>query len=508
MSITHNQIHALMLIALAICLTLSGLEPYDRTTWVLEIFPIMIAVPILLATYKKFPLTELLYWCIFVHALVLILGGAYSYATNRADLDQVRLVGTLQRVNAPYEGRRQFRDANISEQGTYWQTSATWDRVGARGAQLGATLSFQRGAFTPLISSPDGGTVDRVTDGVVPSPAADVVSTQWKAAARISAPLLTWGHTTHEFRAGVTASRSAAAAEILALPSVAELVGGLAARVWMPSQPTSSSQRSLLHAGAYVADRVALGSSLTLNAGLRFDASSGSSAGAATGIDWRTVSPRVSAQWGRGPIALFGGIGRYTDPLTLSLLGYGDRGEAVSDVYRWHDLNGNQAFDAGELGVLVSRMGRGSAVASIAPGLRAPRTTERTVGLELRHGQLMTFRVSAAWRTQSSLVGSINTGVPLSSYRVIQIPDAYEDWDGPADDQPLTVYDRLPESFGQDAYLLTNPDEGTTSHDGLEGTWELKTRRLLVLFGATAYRTRSRGGNLGFTIISIRVKPC
>jgi hypothetical protein len=38
------------------------------------------------------------------------------FVTNRADLDQVRLVGTLQRVNAPYEGRRQFRDANISEQ--------------------------------------------------------------------------------------------------------------------------------------------------------------------------------------------------------------------------------------------------------------------------------------------------------------------------------------------------------------------------------------------------------
>jgi putative membrane protein len=80
MTITRNQIHVLMLIALAICLTLSGLEPYDRITWVLEIFPIVIALPILIMTRKKFPLTELLYWCIFVHALVLMLGGAYSYA--------------------------------------------------------------------------------------------------------------------------------------------------------------------------------------------------------------------------------------------------------------------------------------------------------------------------------------------------------------------------------------------------------------------------------------------
>lgn len=76
----HDYIHILMLVALAICLTISGINPYDRTTWILEIFPIAIAVPILLVTYKKFPLTELLYWCIFFHALVLILGGAYSYA--------------------------------------------------------------------------------------------------------------------------------------------------------------------------------------------------------------------------------------------------------------------------------------------------------------------------------------------------------------------------------------------------------------------------------------------
>jgi len=61
-------------------LALSGVRPYDRTTWVLEVFPVVIALPLLWATYRKFPLTTLLYACIFVHALVLILGGAYTYA--------------------------------------------------------------------------------------------------------------------------------------------------------------------------------------------------------------------------------------------------------------------------------------------------------------------------------------------------------------------------------------------------------------------------------------------
>ena len=80
MLVRHDYIHILMLVTLAICLTASGINPYDRITWILEVFPVVIAVPILLATCKKFPLTELVYWCIFFHALVLILGGAYTYA--------------------------------------------------------------------------------------------------------------------------------------------------------------------------------------------------------------------------------------------------------------------------------------------------------------------------------------------------------------------------------------------------------------------------------------------
>lgn len=69
-----------LLFIVAISLVASGLHPFDRTTWILEIFPIIIALPILFLTYKNFPLTHLLYICIFLHALVLIVGGAYSYA--------------------------------------------------------------------------------------------------------------------------------------------------------------------------------------------------------------------------------------------------------------------------------------------------------------------------------------------------------------------------------------------------------------------------------------------
>ena len=56
------------------------MQPYDRTTWVLEVFPILIALPVLWVTSHRFPLTTLLYVCIFLHAVVLMTGGAYSYA--------------------------------------------------------------------------------------------------------------------------------------------------------------------------------------------------------------------------------------------------------------------------------------------------------------------------------------------------------------------------------------------------------------------------------------------
>lgn len=61
-------------------LILSGCQPYDRATWLMEVAPVLIALPLLCATYPRYPLSSLLYACIFIHAAVLILGGAYTYA--------------------------------------------------------------------------------------------------------------------------------------------------------------------------------------------------------------------------------------------------------------------------------------------------------------------------------------------------------------------------------------------------------------------------------------------
>ena len=67
-------------IAVLLALIISGIKPYDRATWWMEVAPVLIAAPILVFTYQRFPLTSLLYALICAHALVLIVGGAYTYA--------------------------------------------------------------------------------------------------------------------------------------------------------------------------------------------------------------------------------------------------------------------------------------------------------------------------------------------------------------------------------------------------------------------------------------------
>ncbi len=70
----------ILLTVIAVCLLLSGIGPKDRLTWLLEVLPILIGAPILMQTAATFPLTPLLYRLLAVHAMILIVGGHYTYA--------------------------------------------------------------------------------------------------------------------------------------------------------------------------------------------------------------------------------------------------------------------------------------------------------------------------------------------------------------------------------------------------------------------------------------------
>ncbi|HZN54156.1 MAG TPA: DUF2238 domain-containing protein [Candidatus Polarisedimenticolaceae bacterium] len=76
----RERVPPALLIVLAAVFAWSALGPADRLTWALEVFPIVIAVPLLVATRRRFPLTTLAYVLIACHAAILMVGGRYTYA--------------------------------------------------------------------------------------------------------------------------------------------------------------------------------------------------------------------------------------------------------------------------------------------------------------------------------------------------------------------------------------------------------------------------------------------
>jgi len=69
-----------LLLSLVVLLALSGIHPHDYFTWVLEVFPILIGVPILIRVYPRFRFTRLVYTLLWLHAIILMVGGHYTYA--------------------------------------------------------------------------------------------------------------------------------------------------------------------------------------------------------------------------------------------------------------------------------------------------------------------------------------------------------------------------------------------------------------------------------------------
>lgn len=81
MSINGEKLLWLMIVTAS--LLYSAIDPVaDRLTWLMEVLPVMIAIPLLLASHRAFPLTLITVRVIAVFALILIVGGHYTYAEN------------------------------------------------------------------------------------------------------------------------------------------------------------------------------------------------------------------------------------------------------------------------------------------------------------------------------------------------------------------------------------------------------------------------------------------
>ena len=77
---TVNNVAVLWVTVFALALAWSAYEPKDLFTWFLEVVPALVAVVVLAATRRRFPLTPMLYLLILAHSIVLMVGGHYTYA--------------------------------------------------------------------------------------------------------------------------------------------------------------------------------------------------------------------------------------------------------------------------------------------------------------------------------------------------------------------------------------------------------------------------------------------
>lgn len=96
----ERTLQASLLAIVVIALLASGIAPTDRLTWLMEVAPVLIALPLMIATRRSYPLTLLLTVLIAIHALVLIGGGAYTYAHVPFGFWLQDILGTLRN---PYD---------------------------------------------------------------------------------------------------------------------------------------------------------------------------------------------------------------------------------------------------------------------------------------------------------------------------------------------------------------------------------------------------------------------
>jgi putative membrane protein len=77
---SQNRFFLIQLTILLLVFVWSAIQPYDRATWWLEVLPVLIALPLLIFTYFRFQFTRLAYSLMLLHAIILLVGGHYTYA--------------------------------------------------------------------------------------------------------------------------------------------------------------------------------------------------------------------------------------------------------------------------------------------------------------------------------------------------------------------------------------------------------------------------------------------
>ena len=203
--------------------------------------------------------------------------------------------------------------------------------------------------------------------------------------------------------------------------------------------------------------------------GLSLENSSGQAAGASNRINWTAIEPRVGFVM-RLPITGFtlrGGFARYGHLLQGRYLDFGNSAAVGGQVFQWQDANGDRQVQPPEIVRLLRVFG--GPYSAVDKGLRRPFTDEITVEVVKQFGERFVARVRFFRRDDHRLIAVTNPGVPLSSYvSTLVIDPGVDGTPGTADDQSLTLFNRIPAALGKDFFVLANPSGYRGSDKGFE----------------------------------------
>lgn len=402
--------------------------------------------------------------------------------------------GWLQHAKRPFQEWLTFQDPVAATRDTSVHIQSTWDERPSSGWRWHAFGGFTQRARAHEFGIP-AVVLDRISDGSVPhviDEAAERTTRRLAGGVRLAPPSAAASR--HQAEFGVEVDSASTNARDQFAGTVYELVDEVRERIWNYDTPSLESRRRAVTTAAYASDTVKLSPTFALDVSLRAEMVHGSAEGAATNVDWLSVLPAARVRWQfseRRSTGLVAGYARSANALTLNWLAYGDPAAPAARVAA-----------AARPGVLVARVGPGTngnpSFSGIDEDLRRPYTDEFVAGVETGRRESMRLALTGIARREGNLLAVVNTGVPASGYSPIEVEDEYIFLRNPEDDRTLTVYNRLPATFGRDTYLLTNPDLDTAHTLALKLTAEHATDRLFILFGATAYLSEGSGANRGY----------
>ena len=408
-------------------------------------------------------------------------------------LDDVRAIAWVQRVTFPAATTMLFVTPNPEQQDTAVHFQSSWSHGAKSDSPWRAFAGYTQRDRSPQAILSQSATIERLLNG---PPAQVTADTGARTARRLDAGVHAsrrLGKHALDFGADLDLANASSSPGFSG--RVGELVDGVPSRLWQYTAPPAVSRRGSTTLGAFGRDRFQIAEHATLDVSIRFEGLFASAEGASQGIGWSTFMPQAEYRaWltPNGAVEWFVGGGITPHQLPLDALAWGDPSTASVDISRWTVGPVETALDAPLLVV-------GANVGRIDPNLSRPTSNDLVFGIEASPRTGVVLRLEALCRWERDLLGIVNQSSAEPKYTIVNVHDPGYDLEHSTDDEVLSVFSLVPSDLpSRFDNVLTNPAGRTATRLGTKLTLEVRTNRLFLLFGATAYAAEGAASNRGF----------